>query len=505
MMHECTDKHERCLQPPDQFVPLRLLEIPIDRTSSRVRIVETRDFSTAQWCALSYCWGGPQKERAVQGDFDNAKREKMIDIKSLPKTILDAILVAYELRIPYLWVDALCILQNDLEDLSQELAAMPEIYKRAILVITACTASSSTEGFLAPRAEPVEYDKYVTRVPYHTPRGRSGSILLELYRYNTYTEPADSRAWILQESFLACRQVRYESSGINWSCPSNAYAPVGINTKQNIRQQPLSGWRYWNDLMLDYCNRKMSHACDRLLALSAIAADFQEQEPKNRYLAGLWKEHLPGSLFWFFYGTGESRRPPNYRAPSWSWASIDTENWYHNPLIKPKYKQIARYSFLKHGALQIGEVFTEPADSRLPFGNARGGHLVFNAPSIRLTLRRERNELRGATNTTVYLTKTLHNRSLRISGYTGDEIYLDAPEDDLEAWREEDEWEVFIPQAHCIRIFGAYYLLLKQLSSKKGLYQRVGLVKFGIGKKDPGSDHLFSLVPDISDQRFVVV
>lgn len=512
MMHECTNTHKTCLQPPDQFVPRRLLEIPVDRTSLRVRIVETRDISTAQWCALSYCWGGLPKERAVQGDFDNAKREKMIDIKSLPKTILDAILVAYELKIPFLWVDALCILQNDPEDLSQELAAMPKIYKCAILVITACTASSSAEGFLAPRAERVKHDKYVTRIRYHTPRGRSGTILLDLKPAKVYTEPVDSRAWTLQESILACRQVRYESSGIKWFCPSSADATAGINLTQkirNIQHRSVSTPEDWRVLLSTYCNRKLSHGRDRLLALSAIAADFQERGSKYRYFAGLWTDHLPLNLFWYFNGVGRSRRPTDYRAPSWSWASIDTEKIYRGSSL-PDYEIHNLHSlrsFIRHGALHIEEAFTEPADPRLPFGNAKSGRLVFNAPSIRLILRTGRYKFGGAMHLTTYLTKTFHNRSLRILGYTENEIHLDAPEDDFDAWREKGEWEVLMPQAWYFDFSGIHYFLLKRFPSKEEWYQRVGIVQIRIKGYDehPGPDHLFSLEPDIPDQHFIVV
>ena len=511
MLQECNNVHQNCLQRPNQFKPRRLIVIPSDKKISTIRVVETAELETAQWCALSYCWGGPQRERAVQGDFDNDQREKTIAITSLPKTILDAILVAWELSIPYLWVDALCILQDSPEDLVRELATMSQIYDCAILVVTASKASSSTEGFLVPRPEPIKHNKYVARVQYRTREGTSGTLLLE-FTHEAYTEPIDRRAWTLQESILAHRQVRFEDSGIYWACPSSIHTAVIRNISIFVRDFELfkeKGKAFWEHLVYNYSTRAMSHSSDRLLALSAVAANFQNQEPNNQYLAGLWKDHLPSTLFGRFFGDETSHRAKDYRAPSWSWASVDTNNRVVRGFDSSE--QVIRWQSRPspHRNLQIIDAFTEPAISDLPFGNARGGNLIFNAPSLRLVLRSEPDSHNRDRRRTNCLTKMTHERSLRYSQDVdaGLGIYLDAPDDDFVGWGGDGEWEVFMPQACLLTDNSAYYLLLRLVSSREERYQRVGLVIVTIGWrcKVLGPDHLCSLEPDVPNQRFVVV
>lgn len=94
----------------------------------------------------------------------------------------------------------------------------------------------------------------------------------------------------------------------------------------------LSSSTSWDDVVHEYTTRAVTLASDKLRALSAIARVYQLETGKE-YLAGLWKEDIPIALCWGngpWRGSGRygrfltSQRPREYRAPSWSWASIDT-------------------------------------------------------------------------------------------------------------------------------------------------------------------------------------
>lgn len=64
---------------------------------------------------------------------------------------------------------------------------------------------------------------------------------------------------------------------------------------------------------------------DKLVAISGIASEYAKLLAGDTYIAGVWKDTLPFGLLWGREGWAEDARPrpPAYRAPSWSWASVD--------------------------------------------------------------------------------------------------------------------------------------------------------------------------------------
>ncbi|KAF2502207.1 hypothetical protein BU16DRAFT_554280 [Lophium mytilinum] len=63
-------------------------------------------------------------------------------------------------------------------------------------------------------------------------------------------------------------------------------------------------------------------AADRLIALSGIAVNVSKVMG-DYYLAGLWLTDIKASLAWEPRGPGCGWLPDHYRAPSWSWASVE--------------------------------------------------------------------------------------------------------------------------------------------------------------------------------------
>lgn len=79
----------------------------------------------------------------------------------------------------------------------------------------------------------------------------------------------------------------------------------------------------WEAMVDSYSERKMTEQSDRLVAISAIAKLYGDSN-KHTYLAGLWNETLPLGLCWMVEQGSREPRPKEFRAPSWSWASINT-------------------------------------------------------------------------------------------------------------------------------------------------------------------------------------
>jgi hypothetical protein len=307
-------------------VPTRLIEITkrhVDR-SIALRIVENDKSQRIKWACLSYCWGGDQPANTTRANI--ATRLVALPLADLPRTIRDAVLVADRLQMRYLWIDALCIIQDHADDVACELTTMPEIYMYGACTISASRASSSEEGFL---------QGHVTDEIHHKPislrvicsDGVVGNILLSNpgseYRYAK--EPIHMRAWCYQERVLSPRIIDFGHTQIQWICKSRRYADGG-KIDRAARTDALIGGTLegfskrellhaWSEAVSKYTRRNITFADDRLRAISAIAAYFAPLL-RCEYLAGHWRDLLSLELAWIV-GQPKYARPKSYVSPSW--------------------------------------------------------------------------------------------------------------------------------------------------------------------------------------------
>ncbi|GJC96221.1 HET domain-containing protein [Colletotrichum higginsianum IMI 349063] len=136
--------------------PRRLIKIDDGDAGLHLKLIQTSSLAEfPRYCALSYRWDNParhaQKEtlRSTLGTY-----ESVINPTGLPRTVADAVACCRRLGLPHLWVDALCVVQNDDDDKLSEIAAMGDIYANAYLTLTPSIAGGSDDGFLAPRENP---------------------------------------------------------------------------------------------------------------------------------------------------------------------------------------------------------------------------------------------------------------------------------------------------------------------------------------------------------------
>ena len=90
--------------------------------------------------------------------------------------------------------------------------------------------------------------------------------------------------------------------------------------------KPSENYKNWQRLVEGYSSCKLTKEEDKLIALSGIARRFHSALG-SEFLAGLWRQNLPMELIWRV-GRAESDsvgQPSRYRAPSWSWASVDAQ------------------------------------------------------------------------------------------------------------------------------------------------------------------------------------
>lgn len=168
-MTECKQNHQLC-STSSYAMPMRLLYLG---SEDNVRLINIEEKSTKEYTALSYCWGGDQPFRTTKSSLSAWVKGQAVDI--LPRTIQDAITVAIKPGIQYIWIDSLCIVQDETHDVTQEVIRMGDIYRGATLVISAARAKHSDEGFLVTRD--LEDYGQILKLQYLCKDGKPSSII----------------------------------------------------------------------------------------------------------------------------------------------------------------------------------------------------------------------------------------------------------------------------------------------------------------------------------------
>jgi hypothetical protein len=91
----------------------------------------------------------------------------------------------------------------------------------------------------------------------------------------------------------------------------------------------------WCDLMEDYMSRRLTKGCDKLLALSGLARSDHKKFEGSDYVAGIWTKHLPHALLWRMADDRDAQRSTVYRAPSFSFLSLDGPMRYEGQMRRP--------------------------------------------------------------------------------------------------------------------------------------------------------------------------
>lgn len=146
-IYECKSSHESCQEMTinTRRLPTRLIYLSSTGGHCNPRLVATaHTVISSQYLTLYYCWGEYNTTTLTKENLTSFHQEIQLD--SLPKTIQDAIYVAQQLGFGFLWVDSLCIVQDDPDDWAREAASMADVYSNCLLIIAALGGSSSSTG-----------------------------------------------------------------------------------------------------------------------------------------------------------------------------------------------------------------------------------------------------------------------------------------------------------------------------------------------------------------------
>ncbi|RYP26262.1 hypothetical protein DL767_008112 [Monosporascus sp. MG133] len=340
------------------------------------RIVEGQ--STWQFVALSYVWGTTNTVVLTKNNSSKLAEKGALQDVELPATIRDAVTVTRQLGVRYMWVDALCIRQDDEEHKALQIEQMASVYASAFLTIVAAAGDHADSG-LSRVSVPWKHKIEAIHVP--------GVSLIPVLDFFDDFAPGRlsyskwySRAWTMQEQFLSTRKLIFSTNQVYWHCPQSKWveetelefgSPTGfpgyrfgwvnhhndafgtgipsnglmashltlhrtylkydfdISTLIRRREGELGAVfnpSLYEDLVIRFMNRDLTSESDRLRAFAGILKALSALTGE-RFVWGLPEGRFCYGLTWVIpnqprtYATHGTNKTASCPLPSWSWAA----------------------------------------------------------------------------------------------------------------------------------------------------------------------------------------
>jgi hypothetical protein len=352
-IQQCATEHENCMRVPETvlqqlpeagtrpirytkksmtvqdhaFLPFRVLDVGPPDGSHEPYLLETSEqpWKTGYYIALSHCWGKTSPLTTTLSTY--RERLRRIPFAILPPTFRDAVKITRTLGIQYLWIDSLCILQDSEADWQYHSKMMGAVYALSFLTINASASPDSQGGCFAK--EPLLSSPTCVLKPADSP----GDIHFTKYIDETPLDGSQkdytgARGWCLQETLLPKRVVIYGHRVLGWLCDTHTISQQSgqTTTAAGLRMEGALAKTFqlqrWAFIVTNYTRRKITYEKDKLVALSGIAGEIA-YVLKDKYLAGIWRRNMIDGLLWKVSHGCNAVRPSQYRAPSWSWASLE--------------------------------------------------------------------------------------------------------------------------------------------------------------------------------------
>ncbi|KAA8612762.1 HET domain containing protein pin-c1 [Pyrenophora tritici-repentis] len=358
---ECQTHHLACRknEKPEAPVAARILAIQENTPGNfLIRLVTTEsiDLRSEPHLVLSHVWGGIEIKCKTTSARISQYQDIGIDFDTLPKTFQDAVQITAAIGFRYLWIDSLCIIQDDDEDWQRESAKMAAIFHTGTITLSATSAKNGTEGcglamkpgrtmrFSHPHSRGLDFIARET-----TETIASAATILDNHLRNA---PVSTRAWILQEQKLSRRILHAMDSQLVWVCSMITESEDSIVYKQENKAPKItsqahldsrvpcsyqsgnensslpdiyeSGYHWWK-CVEDYSTRSLTYPADRYAALAGIV-QFHQERTGDSPVVGLWKQNLAIHLGWAVYHDPREHITPLWdaanRRPSWTWMSF---------------------------------------------------------------------------------------------------------------------------------------------------------------------------------------
>ncbi|KAH7079681.1 heterokaryon incompatibility protein-domain-containing protein [Paraphoma chrysanthemicola] len=414
----CDEQHD-CFknQPPVKRPPTHLINVNAPGHGPETVVLENIKSESSDpypiYAALSYVWGSSQSYMTTSKNYQSYQQG--ISISSLGEGLQDAIWVTRKIGLKYLWIDALCIIQDDIVDKMQEIARMDSIYTFAHITLSASSTCSCTHSFLSNKRRGCIHRLSGVEVPLG-PNGHKAHLRIMDRKDDGYNiewreelEPIHHRAWTFQEHFMSSRMLLFKDFQVFWVCSKMRGRDGGwmapdeeqsYGQQWNLSRRTLQSptLKDWLTICRTYAGRKLTDPNDKLSALSSIASYFAVVG-NDSYAAGIWMTDFQEQLAWKAKNLGSTSRPKSWTAPSWSWASLncpisfpsqDFEDRVVIPYLSPRIvswqvepvSAHAKFGQLKSASLQICGRMLKCQPTRHEEGYERGYDLVVEDQSV---------------------------------------------------------------------------------------------------------------------------
>ncbi|KAF2756766.1 HET-domain-containing protein [Pseudovirgaria hyperparasitica] len=362
---ECVASHKECriqelADPSDReaaYLPTRVIDLgPPADGSWKPRLLITSGEKN-RFVALSHRWGRNEIQ-TVEQNIDEFQAK--LPMQNLSRTFQDAIEVTKQLGCRYLWVDSLCIIQDDKDDWARESDLMGYYFSSSYFTIAAVGAkeqSGCDQGLFDCRdldplavsvALPLRIDPLFKLS--ETVFKSSKEAFVWKFRYLKSSLPSENmvtvcprrlsipkrliltewhwRAWIFQERILSRRVLYYTTGKLYWDCFQEKGEEEGTDPQLSYRESLLlrredqpSTLTLWGRIVTDYSRAKMTYNKDRLKAISGLSNRLHHSFDVIIH-AGILEDKTYQGLLWF---TKSPQVQPfqDFHAPSWSWASVN--------------------------------------------------------------------------------------------------------------------------------------------------------------------------------------
>lgn len=351
---QCISTHEICGEGKHHRLPKRIVSIGL-KPSHSIKLIEGSQIR-ARYACLSHCWGNT---RTIETTNENiAQHNKNIAWSSLPRTYRDAITFCRGLKIKYLWIDSLCIIQNDKKDWEEEASKMASVYANSFITLAAtsaphhhapCVSQLGPQNHLKEIGRigsnnAAEYFPILVREAFLHPDNMTDELPQPVLDKKTF--PLLHRAWVYQERILSPRVLHFLPNELLWECRCRVececreidsassdlfmlsspklllhhdFRPT--DTENDCAQCKVG--QMWQRFLKDYLELELTFPKDKLTAISGLTRQIQ-QTRRDRYLAGLWESDMPDALFWLapLVNSSVPRPQVDHPPPTWSWASI---------------------------------------------------------------------------------------------------------------------------------------------------------------------------------------
>ena len=347
-LDDCMHRHLECGPCIRAPLPTRVLNIAASGGSFDVRL-QVNKGQQGFYVTLSHCWGEGSRLKLTKRNLLDFQRN--IPFDELPPTFQDAVRLTASLDQQYLWIDALCILQDDQEDWRREASSMGSVFEKSVFSISALNAADSYDGLLKPRdtAQAI-VDVAGSRIGI---RERLPSLPEALQQ-----SKLETRAWCLQERMLSPRILHIGPEQLYWECRTSVISEtspddpkeidganfdrlfVGSGAYNTSNYNSLDHQARWLELVAGYSARDLTKRSDRLPAIAGLAEKVRRELGLGKYMHGIWLGNILPGLLWRRDLERDGQTTEQSRgegpSPSWSWASSNGAVEY--PLLAALHK-----------------------------------------------------------------------------------------------------------------------------------------------------------------------